>query len=62
MLTVYRAANTCTNIPVAAHGIVETMYIDSVSYAIQRFTSIEISPRFWIRSKISGTWNSWIEK
>ena len=61
-ITVCRAAQNSTNAPAADYGIVETLYVDSSSYAIQRFTSMNATPRLWVRSKINGTWNAWVEK
>lgn len=61
-LLVYRVAGGSTNSPTSNHGILETMYIDTAPYAIQRYTSLNASPQIWVRSKISGTWNAWVEK
>jgi hypothetical protein len=61
-ITAYMAVKACINLPIAnVGGIVETMFIDSNSYAIQRFTTLEATPRFFVRTKIS-TWNAWVEK
>lgn len=61
-LTFYRVAGGSANAPTGDHGLVETIYVDSASYAIQRYTSLAAVPLFWIRTKSSGTWGSWVEK
>ena len=61
-LTVYRAAANCTNAPTSVYGIVETMYVDGSSYAIQRFTAMNTTSNMWIRTKGTSGWNSWVEK
>ena len=61
--TFYRAAATCANIPSADYpGVVETLYVDSSAYAIQRFTSMDATSSFWVRRKYNGTWGAWVSK
>jgi hypothetical protein len=62
ILIFHRASNNCLNAPTAAYGLVETLYIDSTLYAIQRFTSFETVTRFFVRKKDNGAWSSWAEK
>jgi len=62
ILIFHRASNNCLNAPTAAYGLVETLYIDSVSYAIQRFTSLEAYSKLFVRTKSDGVWGSWVEK
>lgn len=63
-LTIWLSVPESANAPIASYGLVETIYIDSVSHAIQRFTSWETpnAPRLFIRKKASGTWGGWVEK
>lgn len=62
ILIFHRANNECLNAPVRAHGLVETLYIDSAPFAVQKFTSLEVVPRLWIRAKVNNIWNAWVEK
>ena len=61
-MTVYRASNTCLNTPIVSFGIVETMWIDSTNFAIQRFTAFTSPPRIFVRVKDENIWKSWAEK
>ena len=62
MLIAYRAVKGCANAPSNNHGILDTMYVDTVAYALQRYTTLEASPKLWIRTKLEGTWGAWVEK
>jgi hypothetical protein len=62
VLTIYRAMNNSVNAPISSYGLVETMYIDSSLFAIQRFTSLDNPPRLFTRRKQSGVWGNWAEK
>lgn len=51
-----------SNAPTAGIGILEILYY-SKDWILQRFTSIEVTPRFWVRTFHSGTtWGSWEQK
>ncbi|SET70865.1 hypothetical protein SAMN05443270_1057 [Lacrimispora sphenoides] len=63
IMTIYRASDKCLNTPVAAvNGIMETMYIDGNTYAIQRFTSLTTTPKLFVRIKDENGWKAWVEK
>ena len=52
----------CTKTPNSGIGTLEVIYY-SWDWVIQRFTTIEATPRMWERSFTGGnTWNAWIQR
>ena len=52
----------CTQAPNGGIGILEVLFYTQ-DWVIQRFTTIETTPRMWERSFTSGTtWNNWIQR
>ena len=61
-LIVYRVRPESANIPVAAHGFILHMTIDSASYAIQMYVRLGGSAgmSLYTRAKQTGTWGEWM--
>jgi hypothetical protein len=51
----------CKKSPVKEFGIVRTMYIDSIEYAIQEFLSL-LTGKLFVRTKSNNIWYEWKEK
>jgi hypothetical protein len=57
----HRSQSNCKNAPVQEFGIVRTMYIDSIEYAIQEFLSL-LTGKLFVRTKSNNIWYEWKEK
>lgn len=52
----------CTQAPNTGIAVLEVIFY-TPDWVIQRFTTIETTPRMWERSFTSGTtWNNWVQR